>query len=364
MPASRALLILVGACALAACRSPSPEESPAASEAARGLIDKALPAGVKDRDGWVRDIEAGFAQLKISPSRENVCAVAAVIAQESSFQVDPVIAGLGDIALKEIDRRAANAHVPLVVVHGVLALDSSDGRTYRQRIAAAKTEKDLSDIYEEFIDSVPLGRKLFDERNPIRTRGPMQVNVAFAEQFSAATPYPYPVKRSVPDELFTRHGSVYFGMAHLLDYRAPYDRYLYRFADYNAGQYSSRNAAFQRALALVSGKPLDADGALLLHGGELDSPSATELAARGLGARLGLSDERIHADLEQGRNKSFEQSALYRGVFALADKAHPGLPRAAVPSIQLKGPKIQRKLTTQWYAERVNGRFSRCLNAT
>jgi len=29
--------------------------------------------------------------------------------------------------------------------------------------------------------AVPLGRTLFAESNPIRTRGPMQVNVAFAE---------------------------------------------------------------------------------------------------------------------------------------------------------------------------------------
>src|SRR6202030_2025466 len=143
---------------------------------------------------------------------------------------------------------------------------------------AAKTEKDLSDAYEDFIAAVPLGRTLFADRNPIRTRGPMQVNVAFAEQFSAAAPYPYPVKDSIGDELFTRRGGVYFGVAHLLDYRAPYDQFLYRFADFNAGQYASRNAAFQNAISIASGIPVLAAGAVLAHDSDANNPSATELA--------------------------------------------------------------------------------------
>ena len=35
--------------------------------------------------------------------------------------------------------------------------------------------------------------------------------------------------------------------------------------------------------------------------------------------------------------------------------------RAAVPQIVLHSPKITRKLTTEWFAERVDGRFRQCL---
>jgi Protein of unknown function (DUF1615) len=340
-----------------------PSETSVSPQDARALIDRALPANLSDRAGWTGDIYEGFAALTVAPTRENVCAVVAVIAQESGFHVDPIVPNLGPISKQEIDARAGRAHVPLLIVHGVLDLKSPNGRTYGERIDKAKTERELSDIFEDFIAAVPLGRTLFDDRNPIRTRGPMQVNIAFAEQFSAATPYPFPVNRSVADEVFTRRGSIYFGIAHLLDYRAPYDDYLYRFADFNAGQFASRNAAFQSALVIASGKKVLADGALLPHAGSAADPGATELAARALSSQLNLSDAAIHGALGEGRTKAFEVTPLYLRVFALAEKKRGhALPRAVLPQIKLAGPKIKRDLSTAWYAHRVDDRFKRCLS--
>ena len=309
------LLAVVTGCS----RDVRPTEPAISPQDAHALINRALPKNLSDREAWNSDIYAGFTALTVAPTRENVCAVVAVIAQESSFRVDPVVPNLGAIAKKEIDARAAKAHLPLMIVHGVLDLKSPNGRSYSERIDAAKTEKDLSDIFEDFIAGVPMGRTLFDDKNPIRTRGPMQVNVAFAESFSSVTPYPYPVNRSIPDEVFTRRGSVYFGIAHLLDYRAPYDDYLYRFADFNAGQYASRNAAFQNAVSIVAGIKLLADGALLPHDGSAGEPGATELAVRGISKQLTLSDGAIHNALSEGRTKGFESTLLYQRVFALAD---------------------------------------------
>jgi hypothetical protein len=350
---------------LAGCAGKKPEPTPPLNTAdAKALIEQSLPRYASDKAGWTADMYSAFTVLTVTPTRENICAVVAVIEQESGFHVDPVIPGLGAIARKEIDSRASRAHVPLVLVNGVLQLKSSDGRTYGERIDAARTEKDLSDAYEDFIGAVPLGQTLFADRNPIRTRGPMQVNVAFAEQFSAAAPYPYPLGSSIADELFTRRGSVYFGIAHLLDYRAPYDQFLYRFADFNAGQYASRNAAFQNALSMASGIPLTADGALLPHDSDVNSPGATELALRTLAARLKMSTGAIHSALLDGRTKGFEATPLYQRVFAMADQ-RSGFkqPRAVVPRIKLAGPKIKRSLTTDWYAHRVDDRFKRCLAA-
>jgi hypothetical protein len=348
---------------LAGCAGPKLAREVPNPVQVRADISSALPPGIGDRAGWTADIAGGFTKLGLPPTRENICAVVAVIGQESGFQVEPVIPGLGRIALRTIDVRASRAGVPPVLIHAALDLKSSDGRTYRERIRTARTLKQLSDIYEDFVGRVPLGRRLFARWNPIRTRGPMQVNVAFAERFEAVKPYPYHDPRhSLREELFTRRASIYFGIAHLLDYQAPYDRYLYRFADYNAGQYASRNAAFQRAASFLAGKPLTADGALLPADPDAKGAGSTERLLFGLAPRLRLSDSRIHAALERGTAGSFARTALYRRVFLLADRrSGRRLPRAVLPRIRLRGPKIVRPLTTAWYARRVNERFESCL---
>ena len=53
---------------------------------------------------------------------------------------------------------------------------------------------------------------------------------------------------------------------------------------------------------------------------------------------------------------------LYARVFALADKliGKPA-PRAVLPQIPLHSPKITRNLTTDWFANRVEGRYQTCL---
>jgi hypothetical protein len=191
----------------------------------------------------------------------------------------------------------------------------------------------------------------------------MQVSIAFAEQHARSTPYPYPVDGSIRHEVFTRRGGMYFGIAHLLDYPAAYDKPLYRFADFNAGHYASRNAALQNAISVASGIPLVLDGDLLRHNGRQgEPPGSTESAARVLAERLDISESKVRSDLEQGDGPKLERTTLYRRVFALADKVEGrALPRALLPQIELHGPKITRKLTTAWFARRVDDRYRRCL---
>jgi hypothetical protein len=355
-----AIAMLLGSCANQQPAAVAPAIGPAQGHA---MIERALPRTAQDRAGWAADMYGAFNLLGVEPTRENICAVAAVIEQESGFRVDPVVPDLPAITWREIDRRAERAGVPHLLVHSALQLKSSTGRSYSDRIDSARTEKDLSDIFEDFIGAVPMGRTLFADRNPIRTRGPMQVNIAFAEQFAAATHYPYPVKVSIADEVFTRRGSLYFGTAHLLAYTAPYDSYLYRFADFNAGQYASRNAAFQAAVGRASATSITLDGALLAHDSDSKDSGSTELAVRALAKRLNLDESAIHSALALGKTSDFERTQLYQRVFALADRMQRRpLPRALLPHIRLHGPKITRSLTTEWYARRVDQRFNLCLS--
>jgi hypothetical protein len=356
-------LLAATALLLAGCAQQGSVSKPAGlgPTQARQLVGRLLPAHVPDRPGWATDIHAALSALAIPSTPENLCAVMAVTEQESGYRADPVVPGLGDIARKEIDRRADEAGVPQLAVRAALAMSSPDGRSYAERIQTVKTERELSELFEHFIDEVPLGRTFFARRNPVRTGGPMQVSIAFAEAHAERRPYPYALRGSVRHEVFTRRGGLYFGAAHLLGYDAAYEQPLYRFADFNAGQYASRNAGFQNALAVASGLPVTLDGDLLPRAANAPR-GETQRAADSLAGRLGLSEAAIRRDLERGDEPGFEQTALYERVFAYAERLdRRTLPRAVVPRIDLQSPKFTRKLTTEWFARRVDERYRRCL---
>ena len=357
------LFALLAGCVSMEEPSPTPGYRPISATEGRALVGQLLPDGLKDRAGWATDIYAAFAALGI-PTPENICATVAVTQQESGFQVDPAVPGLASIARKEIDKRREDAGIPKFALDAALAIPSANGKSYSERLDAVKTELQLSEIYEDFIGRVPFGKSLLADRNPVRTGGPMQVSVTFAEAFVAAKPYPYPVSGTIRHEVFTRRGGMYFGIAHLLDYTAPYTRPLYRFADFNAGQYASRNAAFQNAVTQLSGIPLELDGDLLRydHGQPAREPGSTELATRVLAHRIDLSNEDIRRDLDLGKAQSFEQTRLYVRLYGLADKlTGKPAPHAVLPQITLHSPKITRNLTSDWFANRVEGRYQTCL---
>lgn len=348
------LALLLAGCVTA---PPAPTRPPADT---RSEIVRRMPATVADRERWAADIETAFAAQRIAPNSENICAVLAVTEQESGYVANPAVANLPKIARGEIDRRAAAMHVPTFLVDAALALRSPDGRTYAERLRVVRTERDLSDIYQDMIGSVPLGKRLFTDYNPVQTGGPMQVSIPFAE--SKAAGYPYPVEGSIRDEVFTRRGGLYFGIAHLLGYDTPYTRKVHRFADYNAGWYASRNAAFQSAVGIATGATLALDGDLLTPGASLSRPGQTERAVRTLAAELRMDDRAIRDALERGSRLDFDDTDLYARVYALAEaRAGKPLPRAVIPGIRLESPKITRELTTAWFATRVDERYRNCL---
>ena len=83
---------------------------------------------------------------------------------------------------------------------------------------------------------------------------------------------------------------------------------------------------------------------------------------RQLAGKLDMNAGQIRADLAKGDSVEFERSRVYLRTFELADaerKQRP--PRALVPVIKLNSPKITRSLTTEWFARRVQDRYTRCL---
>jgi hypothetical protein len=334
-------------------------------EDAKSRIGRLINPAVKDRGGWAADLYAAFAGLGIAHTPDNYCAAIAIIEQESDFQADPAVPGLPDIVRRELDRRAERYGVPKMLIAAALKTNSSStGQSYDQRIDGLRTEKQLSDLFDDMVSELPFGRQLLADYNPVRTAGPMQVSIDFAAQHAREKHYPYPIARSLRDELFTRRGGVYFGSAMLLDYPAPYDSVTFRFADYNAGRYTSRNAAFQAALADYSGRPLALDGDLLRYQGSkpVDAPSLTELALRSVAGALQMTDAEIRRELLLEKSAAFGQSPLYLRLYAQAENAAgKPLPRRTLPQIELHSPKFERKLTTDGFARRVAERHRACL---
>lgn len=345
--------------ALAGCSSQkerSQTEQPTVDVAQ--VVKQKMPSRIPDREGWAQDIATAFDSQKLPATLENVCAVLAVTEQESGYNANPVVPGLSKIAWQEIERRAGQLHIPAFVVRTALKIPSPNGKSYSDRLDAATTEKQLSAIFDDLINMVPMGQRLFGDYNPVRTGGPMQVSIAFAQQHTRG--YPWKKEGTVRQEVFSRRGGMWFGIFHLLNYPANYSQPLYRFADFNAGWYASRNAAFQNAVSKASGVKLALDGDVILYGS--NEPGKTELAVRRLGSALGLDNRDIRRALEKGDSLAFGKTSLYERTFALAEKrTGKALPREVLPGIQLESPKITRKLTTAWFAKRVDERRARCM---
>lgn len=343
---------------LASCASEKTKTPTRPKVAVTTQVKQLLPSYVSNKTQWSEDIYHAFLHQQLDPDVSNLCAVIAVAGQETNFNAQAPVKGLPQIAWQEITRRAGTLHIPEFVIRTALKIPSSNGKSYTERLDNVRSERELSDIFDDLIDTVPLGQRLFGRFNPIHTGGPMQVSIAFAEQH--ADNYPYQIEKSIRKEVLTQRGGVYFGTLHLLGYPTHYSVPLYRFADYNAGWYASRNAAFQAALSYLSGQKLALDGDLIQY--QSDAPSRTELAIRSIRSTLQLSDQAIRQQLSQGESLEFEQSPLWKKVFSAADKKRgQAWPHERLPGITLESPKISRNLTTAWFAQRVNQRYQHCL---
>ena len=339
---------------------------------------------MKEPDGWAADLLDVMQAQSIPASRENVCAAIAVIDQESNFNANPAVPGLGKLAEKTL--REKFGHVPFL---GGMAMDWLDNhpkgdKSYLQRIRTARTERDLDLTYRamvndfgsasnmSFIVQSGLLNRMIEERNNISTVGSMQVSVRFAMDEARRHRY-LPMTLSddyaVRDELYTRRGGMYYGVKQLLGYDSGYAQKIFRFADFNAGRYSSRNAAFQHIVSTLTKQKLARDGDLLLYdknAAALAKVSGTEKALQNLSgsANLERSDKQLRADLLQEKEDGFATTQTYLAVKNLYLRVSgKAAPFAELPGIDLSSPKLSHKMTTASYAASVDRRYNKCMAA-
>lgn len=362
---------------------PPTSAGPGAVVLGAGAIAELIPARYRERPAWGEAIANALAANSVPADKSSACAVIAVIAQESGFEADPVVPGMAKIATARIDRykdRLGPMGEPLF--QRLLAGRApDDARSFQQRLATVRTERDVDLLFRDILayyevnhpvlfTAANLGGKLADvdslaDLNPITTAGSMQVSVRFAEEWARARKGETTTSAAVREALYTRAGGVYYGTARLLAYPVRYDDIIYRFADYNAGVYASRNCAVQSQLTQLTGRKLVLDGDLLSYekdGTAKDDETESMRAVQAFAQRFapGLSSRQLLHDLRKEKTLELEDTATYR---ALKAAVAPPAPYACLPQVAISSPKFARTLSTAWFARAVQRRYDSCLAA-
>ncbi|HSP79782.1 MAG TPA: DUF1615 family protein, partial [Myxococcaceae bacterium] len=203
-----------------------------------------------------------------------------------------------------------------------------------------------------------------EDYNPITTAGSMQVSVKFAEELAGGDER---ALQRVREELYTRSGGVYYGTARLLGYEAAYEKPLFRFADYNAGFYASRNAALQAQVSRLTGIQLVTDGDLLIYdkqGEPVDRDSNSLRALLAFRQRFApeLSERRLRRDVLLEKELALEETATWEALKRSYQEVTGEAPEyARLPSVTIRSPKLRGEKSTAWFARNVDRRFQQCM---
>lgn len=345
-------------------------------------IASLVPRRVRHRNHWGEAVHQALGAHDLGTSLPRVCSVLAVIEQESGYQADPVVPNLSKLIRARLNRYVERfGKVGDVLLNELLEVRiGAQGETINERLKKVRTEQDVDRLFREIVAYAEkrfpktlgvtrwLGKRFslaeLESLNPITTAGSMQVSVRFAQELGEKRGLR---SQDIRDSLYTRKGGVHYGSARLFDDEASYPLPLYRFADYNAGRYASRNAAFQSQVSKLSGYDLMLDGDVLAYrkdGSPLGQTTQTLRAVFSLRESLGwkLSEAEIRADAQKEKSVDFEATKTYRAVKRAYQKQTGVAPAyAIVPQLELSSPKIQRKLTTAWFAKNVQRRYDACL---
>jgi len=379
MSFARAVALLVVSASVVGCATTATPPPPSTPALEPGDVARLLPPKVKDKSAWADDIVVAIRLTGKVPTAERACAVVAVIEQESGFAPDPAVADLPRIVREGLDEKLAPLG-PLAAPARDAILSArapGDDRTFEARINTLRTERDLDrffrDVAAAFRAENPgsfaianaltalAGRGGIAGLNPVTTAGSMQVKVDFARSLGERDGLDDDAVREL---LYTRGGGVRFGTARLIGYAAGYDDVVYRFADYNAGVYTARNAAFQTQLAELTGLDLVPDGDLLAWEGDgdpKDIETQTLQALLAFGSAHGVSARTIRGDAKKEKTQAFEETTTWRAVREAWAKSHGRTPPyARIPEVALSSPKLSRPRTTAWFAENVKRRYLAC----
>ncbi len=344
-------------------------------------IFKLIPSSTSNRMAWANDVHTIMDELNIERNLTDTCSIIAIVDQESNFVADPQVPNLGKKSLKEMNERLEKKLGKIMAgyFNDMLKKSPSPDNSFLKQLEQVKTERELDDIYREMfafytqqykINLVTSAARIIARQNieemfnPITTLGSMQVHIRYAVEHSRSGGNMHKIR----DDLYTQYGGLYYGIHRLMTYPANYSKPIYRFADYNSGIYSSRNAAFQQMINKLSDQNLSLDGDLLAYNKEgdiLPQTTTTENALMQLFLQenILLDAKDIRRDLKKEKQQKFEQTDTYLQVArTYHEKFKKDAPYAIMPEVVISGPKLSRDYNTNWYASKVDKRYKSCVS--
>jgi hypothetical protein len=346
----------------------------------------------EDIDVWVRGLNEVMHELKVDCSRDDFLLLAVTTIQmESNVRVDPAVAtpNLEQMYAARL-KHFRSDHIIEALALNLSGLDDQLRAKLRRdtRKGKVRTEADLDryvvqDLRPWLLTTLQTDYHVPERMaqlvvskavpDPVRTIGPMQVDVYKAYRNAVKRGEHVPSVETMKGWLFDPQTALKRGLkegTYLLHINYGYyaqvlppdQAVLFSAADYNAGEFSSRNAAFQERVSILTGRKLVLDGDLLLYqNGEAEAVrSKTESGV--LDVLQGeLSPAAVRRDLLLDKEPGFENTATAKAICARFESrrktpcAPARLPIGAVnPSSE---DKWGRTLTPADYAYGYQKRF-------
>jgi hypothetical protein len=298
-----------------------------------------------DPEQWIRDLNEVMFDLKTDCASDDfLLLVLTTIQMESNVHIDPPV---GNANLEELYANRLKGfrqeHPLEAAALNLSGLDEQLRAKLRKdtRKAKVRTEADLDryvltdlrpwllrtlqgdyHLTEGMAEGI-VGRAVPD---PVHTIGPMQVDVdkAYRNALKRGEKVPSVLAMKTwlldPETALKRglREGVYLLHLTFQNYLPRMDRdnaVLFSAADYNAGEFSSRNAAFQDRVAILTGKKLVLDGDLLLYRGGVpdEARSKTEGGTLDL-LQSQMTPEQIRRDLLLEKEPGFLETRTAQAV--------------------------------------------------
>jgi hypothetical protein len=294
---------------------------------------------------WLQALNEVLYELKADCTSDDFLLLAVTTIQmESNVRIDPPVANANlETLYANRLRQFRKEHMLEAAALDASGLDDQVRAKLRQdtRKGKVRTEADLDryvagDLRPWLLKILQSGYRLPESfaklvvaravPDPVHTIGPMQVDFTKAYRNAIKrgekVASPTAMKEWLLDpQTALRRGlkeGVYLlqiSYRHYLPLLAPEQAVLFSGADYNAGEFSSRNAAFQERLSILTGRKLVLDGDVLLYleGAPEAAHSKTEDAVLdALGPAL--SPDAIRRDLLLEKEPEFSETATAKAV--------------------------------------------------